>query len=178
MGGGPFNISPNRTTCVLTFPKETNHNPIRLDAVYLCAVGLRLVKAIGRELLGRKRAFGVIYQQDQQFISLCTEEALKEHVKAAVGEREMYLNVIFVSKTLSGTSVDVCPSIDRNFSPEPVSEETNEEYVVLPRPTFYISDSWHLQAEQMSMSLSSSSSNFTNFPAADSSFILVSNPES
>lgn len=206
-----------RTYCSLTFPRETNHYPLSIDLLFLHAIGVKYFKGVGRRVLGRDRAFGAICQRENgEFISLCTDTALRNEIKRAQGvnpDYTMYLHLIYTPVSRSSSShpsmMEICAG-NPNFSPEPAamtpslekssieptsSDQTFRETKVFQslkipappnnqqekelegasehigrgvvakekkkqpneeRPRFYISDSWHLQAEKMSMSMSSS----------------------
>ncbi|TMW59568.1 hypothetical protein Poli38472_004637 [Pythium oligandrum] len=129
MGGGPASADVVRSSCILTFPEETDVEPVPVDAWYLHAVGRTFLRRLARDRVGDELKIALLMQQvdpetqQKRYISVNTDEILQAALKETFDEpdRVLVLHIIALDKVLGRRSIHVRPEINPYVSPEPVA---------------------------------------------------------
>lgn len=127
MGGGPASADVVRSSCFVTFPEQTNAEPVPVDAWYLFAAGLTFVRRLARDRVGDELPIALIMQQpgedgERRYVSVSSNAVLQKALQETFDcpDRALVLHVVDVRKVRGQRRIHVRPEVNPNVSPEPV----------------------------------------------------------
>nr|CCA24194.1 conserved hypothetical protein [Albugo laibachii Nc14] len=132
MGGGPCNTDIVRACCILTFPKETQLDPVPLDGWFLYATGLQYVHKIATDCSETHANASILLRflsedtdNATRYITCGSDQLLREALKKIFGKQNISLlvHIVYLKEWNGEESINVRLEDNPNFSPTFVPQE-------------------------------------------------------
>ncbi|ETK81068.1 hypothetical protein L915_13386 [Phytophthora nicotianae] len=128
MGGGPASADVVRSSCFVTFPEQTQADPVPVDAWYLFAAGMTFLRRLARDRVGDEMHIALLLQVpgdedgERRYVSVRNNTVLQRALQETFDcpDKALVLHVIDVGKVRGQKRIHVRPEVNPNVSPEPV----------------------------------------------------------
>ncbi|KAF4041345.1 hypothetical protein GN244_ATG06412 [Phytophthora infestans] len=128
MGGGPASADVVRSSCFVTFPEQTQAEPVPVDAWYLFAAGLTFLRRLARDRVGDEMRIALLLQMpgdedgERRYVSVSNNTVLQRALQETFDcpDKALVLHVVDVGKVRGQKRIHVRPEVNPNVSPEPV----------------------------------------------------------
>ncbi|KAF4140653.1 hypothetical protein GN958_ATG08237 [Phytophthora infestans] len=128
MGGGPASADVVRSSCFVTFPEQTQAEPVPADAWYLFAAGLTFLRRLARDRVGDEMRIALLLQMpgdedgERRYVSVSNNTVLQRALQETFDcpDKALVLHVVDVGKVRGQKRIHVRPEVNPNVSPEPV----------------------------------------------------------